>query len=254
MTFAVHVFDSLDSGVAIKAFKNYGIEVFYSQKFIDEVEGEHAYFSIGRRGFGVNMLLGDNIYEADFLIIHPADTMVNWPAVYRDLNIIFHKYSGELDCLGSGIAVQKLDIEVECKSIPPSNPAIVGEYGYKALYLEELNIKLHEVTRPGTAKPFTVVVHNATEKGDLYLFTDIYGSREWDMNRLECRFDYLFLQNLWHHLKLPGEWSMNLLKERTERCYPGKLAEGIVPEAEPIVYRKPIEAVALTIKRKYGTF
>ena len=74
------------------------------------------------------------------------------------------------------------------------------------------------------------------------------------MNRRECRFDYLFLTNLWVHLKMPGEFTMNYLKERTERCYPGKLAEGKAPEAEPIVYRKSLEDVKQVLKRRYGDF
>jgi len=101
-------------------------------------------------------------------------------------------------------------------------------------------VKLFEVKRPRTEKPFTVLVDCFSQRGDEYFFSDVYGSKAWDSNRMECRFDFLFLQNLWTHMGLDGEFTMDVLKKRVDRCYPG---EGRVAESEPIVYRSPLESV-----------
>jgi len=79
-----------------------------------------------------------------------------------------------------------------------------------------------------------------SSRGDEYFFSDVYGSKAWDSNRMECRYDFLFLQNLWSHLGLDGEFTMDVLKKRVDRCYPG---EGRVAESEPIVYRSHLEDV-----------
>ncbi len=138
-------------------------------------------------------------------------------------------------------------------SIAPEFTPVKGEYGF-SLELLENDIMLYEVTRPGTKLPFCVVVHDWAKKGHEYFFSDIYGSNSWDANRRECRFDYLFLQNVWHHLKMPGEFTMNVVKKRVDGCYPDRLLEGVAPEGEPVVYRNTINQVKGILARKWGVY
>lgn len=250
MPLAVHVFkSSIQLSKIIAMFKKAEIEVFVGGE-ITKIDSDHRFF---KYDYGFTSIL--NTYEdADFVIIASEHMKVEWDKLEDELKRIEEGIYSNVELLKSAIHVEKLAINIESKNIAPEQPPIDGEYRYRTFHAEKLDIKLYEVTRPGTEKPFTVVVNDVSTKGDLYFFTDIYGSKEWDMNRRECRFDYLFLTNLWEHLKMPGEFTMNFLKERTERCYPGKLAEGQIPEAEPIVYRKSIEDVKQVLKRRYGDF
>jgi hypothetical protein len=249
MPLAIHVFkDAMRCTKIVEMFREAEIEVFVCNRFI-EIDSKHRFYE-----FAFKYISPTHSEVSDFVIVASEDMKVNWELIDIELEHISMCRYEKVKLLKSDIHVEKMDIAVESKNIPPELPAIDGEYRFRTFHAEKLDIKLYEVTRPGTEKPFTVVVNDVSAKGDLYFFTDIYGSKEWDMNRRECRFDYLFLTNLWEHLKMPGEFSMNYLKERTDRCYPGKLAEGQMPEAEPIVYRKSLEDVKQVLKRRYGDF
>jgi len=150
--------------------------------------------------------------------------------------------SGMNDYFLKGFITERLVHDVEpVISMAPEELASVDEpYSFRCKLYEEYDVKLFEVKRPRTEKPFTVLVDCFASRGDEYFFSDIYGSKAWDSNRMECRYDFLFLQNLWGHLGLDGEFTMDVLKKRVDRCYPG---EGRIAESEPIVYRSPLESV-----------
>lgn len=144
-------------------------------------------------------------------------------------------------------------------SIPPDDYDFNAPYEFRFRYNEAIDTMFYEVKRPGTEIPYTVVVVGYQKKGHVYFFTDIYRCNSWDSNRIECKYDFPFLISLWKHLDLKGEFTMQVLKDRIDRCYPEKLLDGIVPEAEPIVYRMSLDVVyenfcldkILDIKPKY---
>lgn len=135
--------------------------------------------------------------------------------------------------------------------IPPTPIDVDGSYEFKKFYLEPFDVMFYEVSRPGTTIPFTVVVVNYSLKNDEYFFTDIYASSSWDYNRRECLHDFNFLRALWtDFFKLPGEFKMELVKARIDRCTPEKLAKGVVPESEPLVYRRSMDTVIEAYKQR----
>lgn len=135
--------------------------------------------------------------------------------------------------------------------IPPTPLDTFGTYEFKKFYFEAIDTMFYEVVRPGTVVPFTVVVVSFSLKGHEYFFTDIYASNAWDYNRRECLYDFNFLKALWSNFfKLPGEFNMELVKARIDRCTPEKLSEGVAPEAEPLVYRRAMDVVISAYKER----
>ncbi len=126
--------------------------------------------------------------------------------------------------------------------LPPNFKKPDGPYEFNKVYLEDRDTMLYQVNRPGTLLPFTVVVDHFQRRnlGHDRFFTDIYGSSEWGRNRAEHPYDYGYLVWQWKQLGLPGEFTMEVVKERVRRCYPDRLLEGELQEAEPVVYRRSI--------------
>jgi len=110
-------------------------------------------------------------------------------------------------------------------------------YAFREFYNEERNVALLEIKKPFTDLPYTVVIRDFKNRGLEPLFTSLYVCDSWGVSR----FDAIFLEQLWTHLKMPGELDLDtLLYAATQRCYPG---EGRAPEAEPEVYRRSLELV-----------
>jgi hypothetical protein len=121
------------------------------------------------------------------------------------------------------------------------------------LYVEANDTKYYEVKRSNAKLPFTVAISNFKkgEKDDAWFFTDIYGSNDWDYNRIESKYDFTFLQALWRKMGLVGEFNIKLVQRRVESCYIDKIEPGTLPQLEPIVYRRDMDHVISSIlKRK----
>lgn len=127
-----------------------------------------------------------------------------------------------------------------------------SSHEFNKVYLEERDTMLYQVDRSGTLLPFTVVVEHFRRRGldHSRFFTDIYGSGDWGRSRYEHPYDYGFLLWLWKSLGLDGEFSMDLVKERARRCYPDRLLEGELLDAEPVVYRASIGNVIRSLEDK----
>jgi len=123
------------------------------------------------------------------------------------------------------------------KSEPPE---IVGAYIFETKLLEDLDIKVYQVTKPMVLEPITVVVREWRKHGDVRFFTDIYKSNDWDRNVSFHRFDFPFLKAKWKELGLSGEFDRTMVDRRILNCYP---QAGRVPDAEPEVYRKSMQSV-----------
>jgi len=134
-------------------------------------------------------------------------------------------------------------------SMAPSKIDLKEGYFFQKMYDEGSDIMYYEVIAPSSELPFTVVVVNYSQKDDSWFFSDIYGCYSWDSNRMGCRHDYQFLVFLWKALKLPGEFTFEVVKKRVDGCYPSRCLPGILAQAEPIVYRKSLSQVVGNTKR-----
>ena len=134
-------------------------------------------------------------------------------------------------------------------SIPPDPIDLKSGYEFDSYYDEALDTKYYSVIAPSSEVPFTVVVYHFSCKDDSYFFSDIYASSAWAANRLDCRYDFTFLQQLWKHLGLPGEFTMDVVKRRVDACYPDRVTDPDDLEPEPSVYRRSMADV-MKMKRK----
>lgn len=137
-----------------------------------------------------------------------------------------------------------------CLSIPPQDIDLKNGYEFKRYFDEGGDTMYYEIISPSSPIPFTVVVKDFHSKSDEWLFSDIYASNAWASNRMECKYDFVFLQELWKHLKLDGEFTMDVVKRRVDACYPDRCAPGVLPSPEPLVYRRSIDQVVKGNKRK----
>lgn len=133
-------------------------------------------------------------------------------------------------------------LKVTVISTPPDNIDLKEGYSFRKFHDEAQNTMYYEVFAPSSDIPFTVVVPEYSAKSDVWFFSDIYACNAWDSNRLTGRFDFTFLQELWKYLKLPGEFTMQVVKDRVDACYPGR-CKGVMPTPEPIVYRRSLNKV-----------
>lgn len=133
--------------------------------------------------------------------------------------------------------------------VPPEIPKMEREPHYELMMtpVPERDTMLIQVEKPFCDLPYTVVIHNFTEKGLLPFFTDLFVSQTWGISRKDIE----FLHQVWKHWDMEKEYGpLDLekrLHEATRRCFPD---EGRVPEPEPIVYRRPIENVLQTLQSK----
>ena len=126
------------------------------------------------------------------------------------------------------------------------NQKQVQFYGYRHEYLEEDDIMLYEITKPYTDLPYTSLIRNFSTKGHKAFFPTLYICPSWGVSR----YDLPFLQSLWsQEFGFPAEeFDMdNMLQMATDACYP---KEGMIPEPEPEVYRRVIEDVKHTLKKR----
>lgn len=278
----IFVFESNNSEKVLRMFEEQKFSPFYDAKhsrdfnwFLNNIKSNHRLYSIGPESlydYQVEDLNQDMTFWPEFMIVYNEGEDINsldWNAIY--LWIRFHLFSKSCDELlfkrAEGIlgkpVIQKNGLEAidgklvneymfkgMLQSIKPEFKKLGSNYAFREYLILERDTMLYEIVRPSTLLPFTVVIEKFSKKGPVYLFTDIYGSNEWDMNRSECRFDFIFLQNLWMFLKMDGEFTMSIVKKRVDACYPNRLSEGEVPETEPIVYRRSIENVLQSLLKK----
>jgi hypothetical protein len=125
--------------------------------------------------------------------------------------------------------------------IDPPTPEQNVCYGFRSKYLEDIDVKLYEVTKPHTDLPYTSITRNFSKLGDLPFFSSLFICESWGV----CNSDVEFLYQLWLHFNMEGEFDIDkLYRDRVEACYPKPTA---VPEPEPEVYRRSIEQVTETI-------
>lgn len=129
------------------------------------------------------------------------------------------------------------------------DPAIMENYYFfRKVLIEEKDVMIFEVTKPFCDRPYTTLVRDFSINGSRDFFTNLFISSSWGI----CREDINFLAYCWRQLEMAGDFDLDgLMKAHVERCTP---QEGRIPDNEPEVYRKPIEAVLEHLERKYQGF
>jgi len=113
------------------------------------------------------------------------------------------------------------------------------DYEARFLHQKQINVGAWEIKKPGVEKPFTVLIYNYSEFGDLPLFTDLFVCKEWDPERSEVASqDILFLRHLWRELGLKE-------KMNGEEFSPHHI--NLWPERPDMVYRRDGDEVILRI-------
>jgi hypothetical protein len=129
-----------------------------------------------------------------------------------------------------------LDSIEEEKSVPNEC------YLFQSHYAKDRDTMLYEIRKPFTDLPYTSVTRNFSVRGNKPFFASLYICSSWGVSRD----DLPFLSFIWKQLEMVGEFDIDsILKEATERCYPG---EGRVPEPEPEVYRRELKEVLTTLQ------
>lgn len=131
------------------------------------------------------------------------------------------------------------------ESIPETNIEKAPHYyELKTQFIDEQDTMLYQVTKPFTDLPYTTLTKEYSKKGHLPFFTSLFICSSWGVSSK----DITFLEKAWVDLKMVGEFHIAILmKERTQLCYP---SSGILPEPEPIVYRRSIPDVLKTLQRQ----
>jgi hypothetical protein len=115
-------------------------------------------------------------------------------------------------------------------------------YSFRIHYVDVKDTMLYEVRKPNTDLPYTSVIRDYSSRGHRAFFPTLYVCNSWGVSR----FDLLFLEHCWKELGVDGEFDMDqMLKEATEKCYPDYPGGG---EPEPVVYRRSIEDVLITLQ------
>lgn len=190
----------------------------------------------------------------DFVISFNDDFVVNerqWISISRYFESIIVPEAKHPDAV-VGIAKELLHQFVAPAPItlPPEIPPTDSKEHYEIYmhHAEDRDVMLIQVEKPFCDLPYTVVIRDFSSKGLHSFFTDLFICDSWGVSRK----DYEFLEQLWVHWKMEGEYNLDkMLHEATKRCFP---QEGQQPIAEPEVYRRPIENVLETFrKREEGT-
>jgi hypothetical protein len=274
--FTIYVFNSSLASEIIKNFENENIQTFYDdihsrdigwlKKQLNNVDHRLYIRTFGDQIIDIKIedFKDDVINSHELLFFVVYNDFSDWDKLLKFLRYIHEDiyYDSDVEYIDKLIPrIKKQKIELDkigytenldgkvIKSMPPEYDDIKDCYTFKYEYIENKDIMVYQVTRPGTNLPYCVVVYNHQKHGHNNFFTDIYGDPTWDINRRECRFDYTFLQKVWETLELPGKFDIQLVKERIKKCYPGRIKEGLTPESEPIIYRQNIKDVLSKLKK-----
>lgn len=264
-----YVFDTNEAAELITNIESLGFNAFFSAKSDYNWLAERfinprrylLFWDAHRYGH-----IDHNSIDAPMLAISLPEEYVKWEEVATWIQVEIFKLPLELEFNFKYLKFEKPatqkrvynppgekkiieGLESHVMSIPPDEIDLKNGYSFDCFYDEILDIKYYEVLAPSSPTPFTVVVNQFSSKNDSWFFSDIYASNAWGRNMMESRYDFSFLQALWVHLKLPGEFTMDIVKRRVDSCYPDRVKTLAELEAEPSVYRRPMKDV-MGMKRK----
>jgi hypothetical protein len=200
----------------------------------------------------VSMCSPEELYTIapDFVVSFNDDFEINekqWVEVSRyfesmilpDFNLSEEVLREATELLGQYISPAPLAVPAELQK-----PEMNQHYELFTKHIEDRDVMLIQVEKPFCDLPYTVVIREFSKKGYNSFFTDLFICESWGVSRK----DFEFLQQVWEYWQMTGEYDLDkMLREATQKCFP---QEGIQPEAEPEVYRRPIENVLETFKRR----
>lgn len=199
--------------------------------------------------YEVDELSEDMEFLPDMLVYFNEDRtmdVVQW--IYVKHWMQFHLFGGiETEFVAKAAEIMKPPFFEKTTITAPVQPQKeVQFYGYRHEYLEEDDIMLYEITKPYTDLPYTSLIRNFSVKGHKAFFPTLYICPSWGVSR----YDLPFLKSLWveEFGFDANEFDMDkMLQMATDACYP---KEGVIPEPEPEVYRRVIEDVKHTLKKR----
>jgi len=94
---------------------------------------------------------------------------------------------------------------------------------------------VYEVVSPFSLVPFCTTVHKFSEQGHRPFFTSLFACSDWGLRMS----DIAFLEDTWTQIGMEGYLDLDAeMKRATEMCFP---SQGMMPQAEPTVYRATLE-------------
>lgn len=191
-----------------------------------------------------------DVVSPDFVISFNDDfevTEKQWVSISRYFENLILPEANHLDQV-VGLAKELLHQFVIPAPItlPPEIPPTDTKEHYELYtrHIEDRDVMLVQVEKPFCDLPYTVVIRDFSKKGFTSFFTDLFICDSWGV----ARKDYEFLEQVWQHWNMEGPYDLDkMLHEATRRCFP---QEGEQPEAEPEVYRRPIENVLETFRKR----
>ncbi|MEG3883813.1 hypothetical protein QT971_06335 [Microcoleus sp. herbarium19] len=184
----------------------------------------------------------------DIAISFNDDTLIeetDWICIYRYLEVILLGLSHPEFIIETGKKLLNVFVSPALLQSPPIVEKLVDveHYQLSTFLMKEQDTMLIQVEKPFCDLPYTVVIKKYSQRGIRSFFTDLFIAASWGVSRR----DYAFLERAWEYFDIQEEYNIEkMLLEATQRCFP---QEGEAPEAEPVVYRRPIENVLDTIKK-----
>jgi hypothetical protein len=186
----------------------------------------------------------------DFVVSFNDDfeiTEKQWVSISRYFeNMIFPEFKHPEEITQVATALLNQFLSPAPISLPAEfqEPEMKQHYELYTKHVEDRDVMLIQVEKPFCDLPYTVVIRGFSQKGFISFFTDLFICDSWGVSRK----DYEFLKQVWDYWKMEGVYDLdNMLHKATQRCFP---QENQQPEAEPEVYRRPIENVLETFKKR----
>lgn len=204
--------------------------------------------------------LGGGGLDPDFSVHYSPEVKIlatEWQSISAYINFIILGDTKARFTPGDQIRIEKYlpkpclsEPVVASEPIPIPGASEEDEgYDFNCMYFAERDTKLYQVNTGHSDLPYTVVVRDFKNRGDVPFFTGLFACESWNNPyTLEHTHAIGFLRQLWMHLEMEGAFDLEaLLKEATEACYP---KPGYVPVAEPEVYRRTIDEVLAQFRER----
>lgn len=200
----------------------------------------------------VSMCAPDELYVVapDFVVSFNDDFDVSekdWISISRYFeNLILPDFKHPEEIMAIAKTLLEQFITPAPLTVPPEAeaPDMKQHYELYTKLIDDRDVMLIQVEKPFCDLPYTVVIREFSKKGFRSFFTDLFICDSWGVSRK----DYEFLKQVWDYWEMKGDYDLDqMLHEATKRCFP---SEGAQPDAEPEVYRRPIENVLETFKKR----
>lgn len=188
----------------------------------------------------------DMSYAPDFMIIFNKTEEVSvedWSCVRAWLQDVIGdcpdadfetREKGRILLQAPNIQVVRTESETASQAAPTCG---VNHYRFRNFLISQKDIMIYEVIKPFTDLPYTTITTEYSERGHTPFFSSLFIVPSWGVSGQDVQ----FLHQVWKYLGMQGDYEPErLYRERVEACTP---APGKIAEAEPRVYRRPLEEI-----------